>query len=136
MRILFADTFYWVALINPRDDWYDRVFKVSSLLEQVQIVTTEEVLIEVLTFYAEAGIQMRQRTIAFVDSILSNATTQVIEQSHESFLSGLKLYRQRLDKGYSLTDCISMNTMEEFNILEVLTHDQHFVQEGFTVLFR
>ena len=79
---------------------------------------------------------MRQRTVTFVDSILNNATTQVIEQTHESFLAGLKLYRNRLDKGYSLTDCISMNTMQKLNIVEVLTHDQHFAQEGFTILFR
>jgi uncharacterized protein len=136
MKTLFADTFYWVALINPRDNWYNDVLKVSNSLKQVQIVTTEEVLIEVLTFYSESGMQMRRRTITFVDSILSSSIVQVIEQSHESFLAGLKLYRERLDKGYSLTDCISMNTMQNFKIVEVLTHDRHFVQEGFIILFQ
>ena len=58
-----------------------------------------------------------------------------IETSHESFLAGLVLYKARADKGYSLTDCISMTTMLERNILQVLTHDRHFKQEGFEILF-
>lgn len=38
------------------------------------------------------------------------------------------------DKGYSLTDCISMNVMRAQGMAEVLTHDGHFAQEGFTIL--
>ena len=61
---------------------------------------------------------------------------QVIEQTHQSFLSGFSLYEQRMDKGYSLTDCISMQTMCNLEIQEVLTHDKHFTQEGFTILLQ
>ena len=35
---------------------------------------------------------------------------------------------------YSLTDCISMETMRAEGIREILTHDNHFTQEGFTIL--
>jgi predicted nucleic acid-binding protein len=38
--------------------------------------------------------------------------------------------------GYSLTDCISMDTMRQLGIAEVLTNDRHFEQEGFRALFR
>ena len=136
MKTLFADTFYWVALINPGDDWYKRVLNASNSLGSIQIVTTDEVLTEVLTLYSEAGTRMRQRTVEFVDNILNNTKIQVIEQTHGSFLAGLALYRSRFDKGYSLTDCISMNTIRQLGITEVLTHDQHFAQEGFVILFR
>jgi predicted nucleic acid-binding protein len=44
--------------------------------------------------------------------------------------------RQRSDKGYSLTDCISMIIMRQMGIAEVLTHDKHFTQEGFSILFQ
>ncbi len=134
MRQVFADTFYWVALVNPGDDWYDSVFRVSQSLGAVQIITTEEVLVEALTFYAEAGRYQRQRIVNFVDQIFVSPQTMVMHQTHESFLSGLALYRERLDKGYSLTDCISMQTMRQLGIHEVLTHDKHFAQEGFAVL--
>ena len=40
------------------------------------------------------------------------------------------------DKGYSLTDFISMQTMRGEGIIEALTNDRHFEQEGFRALFR
>jgi predicted nucleic acid-binding protein len=52
------------------------------------------------------------------------------------FLGGLELYRARPDKGYSLTDCISMHTMRGLGITDALTNDRHFEQEGFRALFR
>ena len=51
-------------------------------------------------------------------------------------MAGLDLYRARPDKRYSLTDCISMQTMRKEGITEVLTNDRHFEQEGFRALFR
>ena len=50
--------------------------------------------------------------------------------------AGLALYAARPDKGYSLTDCISMATMRKKGLTEVLTNDRHFEQEGFRALFR
>jgi predicted nucleic acid-binding protein len=47
MKLIFADTFYWVALINDRDDWHARVIAISSILNNVKVITTDEVLIEV-----------------------------------------------------------------------------------------
>ena len=135
MKKIFADTFYWIALLNPKDDWYDSVIKVSQSIANSQIITTEEVLTEVLTFYSNSGSRQRKRTVNFIKQIMNNPAVQVIPQDHESFVAGLNLYEKRLDKGYSLTDCISMNTMNQLEILEVLTHDQHFTQEGFIILF-
>ncbi len=42
--------------------------------------------------------------------------------------------RNRPDKGYSLTDCMSMIACRDLGITDVLTHDRHFAQEGFAVL--
>jgi uncharacterized protein len=61
MRAVFADAFYWIASINPGDDWHSRVKSLADAMSQVQIVTTDEVLTEVLTFYATRGVVMRQR---------------------------------------------------------------------------
>ena len=38
--------------------------------------------------------------------------------------------------GYSLVDCISMQTMRQQGLTEALTNDRHFEQEGFRALFR
>ncbi len=29
MKQIFADTFYWVALINKKDNWHQRVIEVT-----------------------------------------------------------------------------------------------------------
>ena len=68
--------------------------------------------------------------------MLESRTVQTVSQTAASFSAGLNLYRVRLDKGYSLTDCISMETMHHEGITEVLTNDAHFEQEGFRALFR
>ncbi len=136
MRKVFADTCYWVALLNPKDAWYVQAISISQSLQPLKIVTTEEVLAEVLTFYSGAGEFMRRRTVQLIQDIFSDETIEVVEQTHASFLLGFALYQNRLDKGYSLPDCISMNTMRRLGITEVLTHDRHFAQEGSTILLR
>ncbi len=68
--------------------------------------------------------------------MLVSGTVQVVRQTTATFSAGLTLYRARLDKGYSLTDCISMETMRNEGITDVLTNDAHFEQEGFRALFR
>ncbi|MBW4618901.1 MAG: PIN domain-containing protein [Cyanosarcina radialis HA8281-LM2] len=135
MRVLFADTFYWIALLNPKDENYQTVKSFNRTLIETRIVTTDEVLIEFLNFYSSYNHQMRQNAVHRIDDIMINKMVRVIPQNRESFMAGLSLYKQRLDKGYSLTDCISMITMRQLSIDEVLTHDKHFRQEGFTILF-
>jgi len=79
---------------------------------------------------------MRVQAAAVVEDILAAVHVRVIPQTRGSFLAGLALYRARPDKGYSLTDCISMQTMRREDLTEVLTNDRHFQQEGFQALFR
>ena len=69
-----------------------------------------------------------------IEDALADPLVIVRPQSHQTFLDGLALYKSRPDKGYSLTDCISMEAMRQEGISEILTHDNHFTQEGFTIL--
>lgn len=71
-----------------------------------------------------------------VHDVLHDASVYVIAQNRASFLSGLELYAARPDKRYSLTDCISMQTMRREALSDALTNDRHFEQEGFRALFR
>lgn len=125
MNAVFADTFYWIALINPGDRFAQEVQRFDDLLSGGSVYTTEEVLVEVLTFFA-ADTWLRIRAVETVREILSDPAVHVIPQSHESFLSGFDLYAARPDKGYSLTDCISMQTMRREGLTQVLTNDRHF----------
>jgi predicted nucleic acid-binding protein len=132
---VFADTFYWVALIHRKDASNQAALDWSRGAASVFVFTTEEVLTEALAFCSpEEGLRVDAAKI--VRSIVSARTVRVLPQSHETFLSGLALYEARPDKGYSLTDCISMLAMRREGLVEVLTNDRHFEQEGFRALFR
>jgi predicted nucleic acid-binding protein len=67
---------------------------------------------------------------------LNDPQWTVFPQSRISLLDALTFYESRPDKEYSLTDCISMQTMRREGITEVLTNDHHFTQEGFHILFQ
>jgi uncharacterized protein len=136
MTALFADTFYWIALADAADSAHQRALTLTSERATSQIVTTDEVLTEYLTFFATAPEQFRRGAAESVERILASSVVRVIPQSRGSFLAGLHLYRARPDKGYSLVDCISMQTMRGEGLTEVLTNDRHFEQEGFRALFR
>jgi len=84
---------------------------------------------------AEAGPHTRMQAAAMIDHIHADPNIEVAPQSRASFQEGLALYRARLDKGYSLTDCISMQVMRREGLTDVLTNDHHFTQEGFHILF-
>lgn len=100
------------------------------------LVTTKEVLTEFLAAASRSGPAGRQAAVNTVRAILDDETFIVIPQSQELFDKGLDLYEQRLDKRYSLADCISMVVMRDRGIHEILTHDRDFAAEGFVALIR
>lgn len=136
MTKVFADTFYWVALTNRDDQWHEQVTAFSKTLSSAKIFTTDEVFVELLAYFGTFGPQWRANAAAVVRRAHNNPQMVVFPQTRNTFMQGLVLYEARPDKGYSLTDCISMNHMRSERIQDVLTHDEHFTQEGFRALFR
>jgi predicted nucleic acid-binding protein len=136
VRRVFADTFFWIALTDPSDRWHLRAISASQSLGPVRVVTTEPVLIELLNFFAEGGPRWRREALATVETVRQSATTDLLPYSETPLDDGLALYGARQDKGYSMTDCISMQWMRQAGVFEVLTHDDHFAQEGFVLLLR
>jgi predicted nucleic acid-binding protein len=136
MTALFADTFYWIALADFTDSAHQLALMLTAERATSQIVTTDEVLTEYLTFFSSAPAPSRKEAAEVVEDLLTSAIVRVIPQSRESFRAGLQLYRDRPDKGYSLVDCISMQMMRREGLTEILTNDRHFEQEGFRALFR
>jgi uncharacterized protein len=134
MKFIFADTSYWIALASLKDANHVKAKTVDQQLRAVRIVTSDEVLVEFLAYFSSHGFQWRLKAVELVRGILKNPNIDVRPQTRESFTIGLEHYERRPDKGYSLTDCISMCIMEKLKIKEVLTFDHHFTQEGFTSL--
>lgn len=136
MRVVFADTGYWVALLNPRDELHDKATELSKSLNPVHIITSEMVLTEILNDFSKRGDYLRKAATELIDNINANPNITVISQTSQQFQQGLELYKNRLDKNWSLTDCVSFEIMEQMGIYEALAYDKHFEQAGFRALLR
>jgi predicted nucleic acid-binding protein len=134
VREIFADTFYWVAILNRLDPHHQRAAEAGRKLADASIVTTDEVLTEVLTCFSGSGQEGREYAVRWIYRVLENEMVVIVSQSRETFLAGLQLHAARPDKEYSGVDAISMAVMKARGINEVLTHDHHFAQEGFVLL--
>src|SRR5262245_27146474 len=113
MRRVFADTLYWIAMIHRKDQWHQAAQAASLQLAGCHLVTTDAVLIEVRNAFSEAGRFLRGEVITLIRDLHADPAITVHPQSRQTLLAGLALYEARPDKGYSLTDCISMATMRE-----------------------
>lgn len=128
--------FFWIAVLSPRDSAHKQALLLAESLREATLVTTDEVLNEFVTHFSRSGPESRHRVVISVENIFKSNTILVVAQSRKTFQDGLQLYKSRLDKSYSLTDCISMTVMKFYEITDVLTNDVHFEQEGFNPLFR
>jgi predicted nucleic acid-binding protein len=117
---LFADTFYWIALVFPRDAFHAAVVSFSRTLGSVRLVTTDEVFTEVLNHFAGLGPYWRGKAAALVHDLRSDPDVDVLPQTRTDFDAALALYETRPDKGYSLTDCRSMLAMKNLTLTEAL----------------
>src|SRR5260370_4251222 len=135
MRRVFADTGYWIALVNPRDQVHAKAVRVTQELSPVRILTSEMVLTEVLDSFSDAG-PLRHAVGSMVQRLRGNRDVIIVPQTSEQFESALRRYKQAAEKSWSLTDCASFEVMEAEEIQAALTHDQHFAQAGFEPLLR
>jgi uncharacterized protein len=133
MKRVFADSLYWIALSHQRDQWHAAALKLSQTLRHTEIVTTDEALNEFLTALHHTP-QLRRTAALQTDGILADPSLTVLPQTRQRFERDFALYKARQDKEYSLTDCITMETMRQEGISEILAHDNHFTQEAFTIL--
>jgi uncharacterized protein len=134
MKQIFADTSYWIGLVNPRDQIHQKVIKISQQLFSVRLLTTEMVLGELLNSFSDSP--MRRAVAGMVLKLRNDRNVRIVPQTSEQFESALRRYRQAADKSWSLTDCASFQVMEAEQIQAALTHDQHFAQAGFETLLR
>jgi predicted nucleic acid-binding protein len=131
---IYVDTLYYIAVLNSRDQCRSAVNDLAERIEAAPKLTSEPVFVEVLARAGARGSALRRAAVALVDAVRTDANTLVVRQTPELFDAGLDLYCQRPDKGYSLTDCMSMVVCGEHDVEDVLTHDRHFAQEGYRVL--
>jgi len=131
---VFIDAAYFVAASEPRDALHAQARALNVRLSDHVFVTSAPVLVEVLNSMSKRGATGRAAAIALVRGLGRGPSATVVKHNDELYEAGLQLYAARPDKGYSLTDCMSMIICRDRAVIEILTHDHHFEQESFPIL--
>lgn len=131
MSPVFVDTSFYQALLNPRDRWHRAAMDFSSDYRG-NTATSEYVLCELGALMSPP--HLRGLFIEFAGALDSSRQVEVIPASREHFQAGLALFGSRLDKAWSLTDCVSFTMMRSLDIANALTFDHHFEQAGFRLI--
>jgi|SRR5437660_9301992 len=136
MERVFADTGYWIALLNPRDELHSQARFISLQYDPWRIVTSEMVLTEFLNSFSGYGLLLRRAASEAVVSLVNQSQVLIVPQTSNLFEKSLERYQDMADKAWSLTDCSSFLIMEQEQLTAALTHDRHFAQAGFRTLLR
>jgi predicted nucleic acid-binding protein len=134
MTAAFADTFFWIALTNRFDQANESAKAYARTMPR--LLTTEEVLTEYRNHFSGRGLLLRQRAAVERAAIVRNFYCYDRPAVVGIISSRTRPLYQTNDKGYSLTDCISMAVMRDLGVGDALTNDVHFEQEGFRAIFR
>jgi uncharacterized protein len=136
VRRVFADSSFYIALLAANDDHHEDAVRIGSALvaEQVPLAVSHAVAFEVLAFFSRRGQDARARAAQLVERVLHSPSVEVVATTSGLLDAALDLYRRRLDKRYSLADCLAMVICRDRGISDVLTTDRDFEAEGFTIL--
>jgi len=131
---VFLDATYLIALAMPRDQHHGDAVRIMGemALRRVRMTTTRAVLLEVANFLAQP--KTRPLVIGALEDCERDPLLEIVPLSEDLFEKGLALFRERMDKSWGVTDCISFVVMRAGGISQALTADEHFEQAGFVAL--
>ncbi len=131
MTGVFADSYYFFAIVNPKDAGHRKAMAFSEGYD-VNIITTDWVLTELADGLSRSS---RRGTFSLIlEELRADPLDIIVPASQTLFDKGVELYNGYQDKDWSLTDCISFVVMREHGLTEALTGDHHFAQAGFKAL--
>ncbi len=133
---LFLDTAYALALSSPHDIFHERAIHLAEEVEAagVRLVTTRAVMMEIANAFSK--LRRRRAGIELLDALEADPGLEIVPLSEQLYARAWQLFRERPDKEWGLTDCVSFVVMQDRGLTEALTGDEHFRQAGFQVLMR
>jgi uncharacterized protein len=132
----FLDASYAIALSVTNDPNHERAVSLADELDSnsTRLVTTRAVILEIGN--ALSRHRYRKAAAKLMQSLEEDPRVEVVELTNALHRAGFQLYREREDKEWGITDCISFIVMRERGLVAALTADHHFFQAGFRVLLK
>jgi len=128
MSGIFLDTGYLIALVNKRDNFHNIAVEASKKF-QGPFITTQLILVEL----ANSLCLPRQKPLAvnILEKMQQDPLTTIVALSSDRFEKAFSLFKKRSDKAWGFIDCFSFIVMDEWEIKQALTFDEHFRQAGY-----
>src|SRR5437868_937265 len=136
MNRLFLDAAYAIALAAPKDQHHAKAAALAAWIkaEGARLITTRAVVLEIGNALAKQ--RHRQMAYALLAALAADPQVEIVPVSEQLYQQGFRLFRERPDKEWGLTDCISFIVMQEQGLTDALTADEDFQQAGFRALLR
>jgi len=133
---VFLDTAFAIALSVESDEHHNRAVELSEQLEieQTQLITTVAILLEIGNALSKR--RYRQAAIELLNALEQDPQVEIVSISDELFRQSFEMFSNRPDKDWRLIDCLSFIVMQERDLTEALTTDEHFEQAGFSSLLK
>jgi predicted nucleic acid-binding protein len=71
MSRIFADTCYWFALLNRKDQLHKPAMSAAAQIGNAMLITTDEILAELLNHAGKFDAQFRRAAVKLVDDVRS-----------------------------------------------------------------
>ena len=128
----FADTSFWVALINSRDERHEQARALWSRFADSGVMTTDHVRGETWTVLRRrAG---HRTAVSFLDALADAARVAVIRVEPPQQDDALRWLRRHDERTYSFVDATSFVAMRDGQMTEALAFDGDFSAAGFVEL--
>src|SRR5438552_2258121 len=113
MTEVFLDTSFLLALVWPHDELHVRAV-MWHYVSPAPFIISEFVLLEIADGLAARGLMAT--AVEVIEGLRRGPRTEIVPASAEWIARGYDLFKQRQDKSWSLTDCISFEIMRERGI--------------------
>jgi predicted nucleic acid-binding protein len=133
---VFLDTSFAIALSAPTDEYHRRANELAEQLEtdETPLLTTRAVILEIGN--ALSKLRYRQAAVELLGALEADSNVEIVPIAEDLSARAFQLYRERPDKEWGLTDCISFVVMRERGLTAALTTDEHFTQASYQALLR
>lgn len=131
---VFLDTGFAIALLSPRDRYHAVAWRLATAIKRqgTRAITSDVVLLEIGAALAKSI--YRSAAIKSIEGLRADPNAEIVSLDDRLFDAAFRLFRERPDKEWSLTDCVSFIIMWERGISQAFAADLHFAQAGFIPL--
>lgn len=128
---MLVDTSGWLCVLHKDEPEHAEAVKFYT---NAPIRVTHSYILAEFVPLAEVRKFPRQSNLNFTRRILEDTEVKLIWIDEGLHRRAVELLLERQDKTYSLCDAVSFLIMSDLGIVEALTTDRHFRQEGFVRL--